>query len=1703
MAPQDTYIDDEEDCCPLCIEEFDLSDRNFRPCPCGYQICQFCFNNIRNNMNGLCPACRRPYDDKTIQWKVVTQEEIAEFRANIQKNQKKRAAEQRQKEAQKREAEKENRKSLVGVRVVQKNLVYVTGLTPTVREDELLKTLRKPEFFGQYGNILKISISSRKGTDGQNQSLGVYVTFEKKEDAARCIAAVNGSQNGDRILRAQLGTTKYCSAWLRHEQCTNRQCMFLHELGDEEDSYSRQDLSSMNSINSQRPIHNAGASRSASRQQAHPSPSPAPAQPMARAASKDGSNDGDAPALPPSANWARNPQVRSRRGSHATSAAAPSPAISHSLPATAESAIEDAPSDPTPAQAAAASKAATSSKDTVASKLAKAAKAIPEDSLKALLKSLEGCSLAWPKLGRDLPSEELDKLYPPMFDPRGGMRRRAQRAAEESSSIAEQQSRGVREPSEGEPESSGSHALGGEPEDRDHAREGPAFDPRRVAQPPIQRGSQDGLFGQPVGSGFIQSAASLGAIGGSRTVTPQQPAFMRQPTNFVDHLSGQANLFQGQGHNRQGSRFSFATDGRDTTSATAVKLAANPRIMAQQSSMMPSTFHNQPSQYYAASMPGPPPGLKSTGTPPGVFGQHGFGSAFGGASKDANEMLQLFRGRGTATQAHDAAKHDEFSSLAEVTSSIEALVADEPIDPNMRLPPGAFDPLGRVSTPLGRTGTPTVPPGFSHPAAYASPAISHASLAGTSLGRQTPPVTKTPVKPPVAVASPLIKKAVTPTKMPAAESGLAKDTKGKTKVLTDEDFPALNATNPPRSATPVPSKAAVKVATPAAKKVAEKATDKGKDKAKGKDKEKVKEERSSGKEKEETEKAKEKETPAPAPPTPAPEKPEPPNTETKAAQKAPEKAADKKLASRPAPVLNIAAATATKTVQTKSAEAASASDKSKDDKSAFPPLPAATPSTASTPVNRPAPKTLRVVSTPKTETPSTPVLAAPALRSVAAATIRPETPASELISDSASIISASVSASRASSPPPSKVGSAPVRATTKSQQRKARKEALKKESATIAAQPVKSEPTPEIGPIVGRKKKQKKDKEKSTSKTATPAVSRPETPHPPTTAKETKESKETKEAKDVPEVKEESSAYRSTANETTTLTVEPLPPKSRYDAKGKGVDKQNSDASIPRTSPTPASVLRELQAAGLAPESLESLALFKPVSVQVDKSRSDAHNAILREQAAKNSMMPTKSIVTEEDQAALLAGKPVRKVVDGTRILLTPNGDCIRNLSPEEEDRFLELQQRVAETAASPATFVSSRHEAGGGFSLIKGRAVPNGPPSYFPPAPGAYPSDPINKIQREEAIYYINQYVLPRLNLNARDMNLPKAMSTWTTDSRGSSGGQSTAGPNLSSVAPWLYGGIAGAGSSSSSHLPTLSHGEILDVNAAAPELSYPGPVGAFADDMHHHHPYIDINGHLPTVEEVFNSAARDHHHHPHHHYHQQGQQQTPQGSASPQQQQHQRPSTPSSSNAVSAPTTAAGGINFSSPGPFGNVPLMSLEDAEQALAISRKETEKLEKSLNQLMPSSAVGSRFGRRRFGGGGGGGGVVEEEEEEEEEDGVLFLDGHGRRTQRLVPSVQHSSWHTGTEVRRRRDAVAAVATAVALARMLRGPPGSRNTNTNVGRGGRNSIRFFGEAAFATVLVALLLVESVVRVAARGAAGVVEGLCAVLDWVGAED
>ena len=111
----------------------------------------------------------------------------------------------RKKESEQRQVETLNRKNLAGIRVVQKNLVYVVGLSQKSSEEEFLRTLRGPQYFGQYGKITKIVVSKAKegqnNPNNNNNSIGVYVTFESKEDAAKCIAAVDGSQNAERTLR--------------------------------------------------------------------------------------------------------------------------------------------------------------------------------------------------------------------------------------------------------------------------------------------------------------------------------------------------------------------------------------------------------------------------------------------------------------------------------------------------------------------------------------------------------------------------------------------------------------------------------------------------------------------------------------------------------------------------------------------------------------------------------------------------------------------------------------------------------------------------------------------------------------------------------------------------------------------------------------------------------------------------------------------------------------------------------------------------------------------------------------------------------------------------------------------------------------------------------------------------------------------------------------------------------------------------------------------------------------------------------------------------------------------------------------------------------------------------------------------------------------------------------------------------------------
>ena len=53
----------------------------------------------------------------------------------------------------------------------------------------------------------------------QGPSASAYVTYNKSDDALKAILAVNNVHIDGRTLKASLGTTKYCSHFLRGTQC--------------------------------------------------------------------------------------------------------------------------------------------------------------------------------------------------------------------------------------------------------------------------------------------------------------------------------------------------------------------------------------------------------------------------------------------------------------------------------------------------------------------------------------------------------------------------------------------------------------------------------------------------------------------------------------------------------------------------------------------------------------------------------------------------------------------------------------------------------------------------------------------------------------------------------------------------------------------------------------------------------------------------------------------------------------------------------------------------------------------------------------------------------------------------------------------------------------------------------------------------------------------------------------------------------------------------------------------------------------------------------------------------------------------------------------------------------------------------------------------------------------------------------------------
>jgi CCR4-NOT transcription complex subunit 4 len=641
-------------------------------------------------MNGRCPACRRTYDENNIEWKSISPEEIASYKADQAQQAKKKAA-ARQKEVQRREADSMSRRHLSGLRVVQKNLVYVTGMCPYVQDDEaIMNALYEDKYFAQYGPILKIVVSKGKITANHQQSIGVYITFMNKEDAAKCIAAVDGADNMGRTLRAQYGTTKYCSAYIRGETCNNRKCMFLHEPGEDSESFTRQDLSSRNALAAQpsQAQLNSGQLPSAPPQQA-PQAVAAATQSMKRQESKDSASGSadlswNGPALPSTASWgnkgSHGQQVRrasrttagssnSRRGS--SSAPAPPSTDSIKVELATQPLEEEAREQSTPQECWIPGVPRGPSVPHLDRLVEKVLNMRHSKSVDLSRFSLE--------------EQEQIKRIPCFIDPEGGLKRRRRIEREEALRRKQADEMPVAAPGSvtDENHESGSLQLGGEPEDRT----GALGQAQHAIQPP--QGMNFGNMGLGSNLPLSEDLANLNLNGRGLGSQQQQQYLLQQlkngnqqPNMLNTFPSSQVGILQSSsgnapGHSRQTSRFSFAND--SASASASVKPVANAKLMNQQAAMMPQgqSLYNPVTQtqslggQFFSGVQGPPPGLKPTSTPPvnglNMFGQgQGFAASglnfgAGGVPRNVNDELTrnaIRRNDTTGGQMPEASKRE-------------------------------------------------------------------------------------------------------------------------------------------------------------------------------------------------------------------------------------------------------------------------------------------------------------------------------------------------------------------------------------------------------------------------------------------------------------------------------------------------------------------------------------------------------------------------------------------------------------------------------------------------------------------------------------------------------------------------------------------------------------------------------------------------------------------------------------------------------------------------------------------------------------------------------------------------------------------------------------------------------------------------------------------------------------------------------------
>jgi len=133
----------------------------------------------KEETEGRCPACRTRYDkDRIVKMAATCDRTVAE--KNVEKKHKTQKVKPKAAPPPTTMSTVESKKHLASVRVIQRNLVYIIGLPAHLCNESVLE---RREYFGQYGKVLKVSVSRPTGPPSQasaNSNISVYVSLNRK-----------------------------------------------------------------------------------------------------------------------------------------------------------------------------------------------------------------------------------------------------------------------------------------------------------------------------------------------------------------------------------------------------------------------------------------------------------------------------------------------------------------------------------------------------------------------------------------------------------------------------------------------------------------------------------------------------------------------------------------------------------------------------------------------------------------------------------------------------------------------------------------------------------------------------------------------------------------------------------------------------------------------------------------------------------------------------------------------------------------------------------------------------------------------------------------------------------------------------------------------------------------------------------------------------------------------------------------------------------------------------------------------------------------------------------------------------------------------------------------------------------------------------------------------------------------------------------